>query len=106
MIEFEAFERKARERGLNKPQVPLHWFFVSYVDRAIGVFVGACFIQEEMWMKASDAAFKRHVLPTGIENATLEDVVQVPDNKLPAPEYRDRLLTLEEVRQIWPWVKA
>ena len=41
-----------------------------------------------------------------VVNATLEDAVQIPDDKLPAPEYRDHLLTGDEVRAVWPWVKA
>jgi hypothetical protein len=106
MYEFERFKKKAKTEGLSKPQPPLQWFFVSIVQKEGGAFVGGSFVQSSGWMRACDAAMERDVWSQGKQGIIFNDAVPVPDDQLPGPEYRDHLLTLDEVRAVWPWVKA
>jgi hypothetical protein len=100
MFDFETFERKARERGLNKPLEPLFWFLVTYIQKTTGEFAGAVFLRAESEGKAIEVAFSRITL-SGLDwgELTWEDAAKVPDDKLPGLQYRDRLLTLAEIRE-------
>ncbi len=40
------------------------------------------------------------------EAAKTELIVEIPGDKLPPEQYRNRLLTREEVEAIWPEVKG
>ena len=104
--DFERFERKAKEHGLDKSQPPLKWWFVTYVKKDSGAFFGACVLEGKSRFGAANEAFRTKVSPESNGAATFDDVVEVPDDKLPAEGYRNRLLTLDEVRSFWPWVKA
>jgi hypothetical protein len=106
MYEFERFRKKAVAEGLSKPQPPLQWFFVSIVQQEGGAFVGGSFVQASGWMKACDAAMERDVWSQGKHDLIFNEAVPVPDDQLPASEYRNHLLTLAEVCEVWPWVRA
>ncbi len=102
--EFARFERKMREEGLSRPVEPIQWFFVSFIDTESGKFAGAVFLPEEGQMQAYKAAY-RFLPDETYSGKGLHKGTVVPEDKLPEPEYRERLLTLDEVRTIWPWVR-
>ena len=105
MWDFDDFERKAKERGLDRPVKPLAWFFITYVKKNGGAFTGPCLVEAENRIEAANIVFQTSISPESAR-ASFEDSVEVPEAKLPAEQYRNRLLTLDEVREFWPWVKA
>jgi hypothetical protein len=81
---------------------PLKWFFVSFRDKASGVFTGALIVQAPRWMKAIDASFP---FIEGL-NYKIGETSEIPETQLPAEQYRNRVLNREEVEQIRSTQKA
>jgi hypothetical protein len=67
------------------------------------VFMGAAIIEAPTKYDTVSEAYRRGIAPekSSIRNQPL----QIPEDKLPPEEYRNRLLTLEEVQTMWPETK-
>ena len=83
------------------------WWYIAFeTDRDIAkkggpiAFMGATILEAPTMFEAVREAYKRQIVPQDSE--TRREPVQIPDDKVPAAEYRNRLLTKEEVQQIWP----
>ena len=86
------------------------WWYIAFeTDRDVAkkggpiVFTGAAILEAPTMFEAIREAYKRQIAPQDSE--TRNQPVQVPESKLPVAEYRNRLLTLEEVQTMWPETK-
>jgi hypothetical protein len=84
------------------------WWYIAFeTDKNVAkkggpiLFMGAAIVEAPTMFDAISEAF-RGIAPR--DSSTRNQPVQIPDDKLPAAEYRNRLLTKEEVQQIFPEV--
>jgi hypothetical protein len=85
--------------GSLKSEQPLgDWYYVAYRNKADGEFCGAAVVQATNYTSATQTALK---LIGTWETTSLAEYVEVPKDKLPAAEYRNRKLTKEEVEKLW-----
>lgn len=61
--------------------------------------MGAAIVEAPTLFDAVSEAYRRRIAPE--DSSTRNMPVQIPEGKLPVAEYRNRLLTREEVQQIW-----
>lgn len=73
---------------------PLSWWYLSYADEK---FNGAVVIQAHGPTEAAYLSNYRKINPGG---EIL--ILSIPEDAIPPEEYRNRLLTKEEVMAIWP----
>jgi hypothetical protein len=84
------------------------WYLAFETDRDVAkkggpvVFMGAAILEAPTLFEAIREAYKRRITPQDSE--TRNQPVRIPEGKLPGPQYRNRLLTKDEVEQIWPEV--
>ena len=107
------FEREIRSSLAGQPQEPLFWFYVSFVSKGPdgtwsgsggGDFMGAAVVQATHRAKVVDRLFEPpKLIPEGAKIGTS---IEIPKDKLPAEQFRNRLLTRTEVETLWPGVKA
>lgn len=74
------------------------WFYLSFVDpsRPKGdKFIGGCYVQAVGEIFAVSEAWRLGINPGGEVGILL-----VPPEHVPPPEFRERLLTREEVRNL------
>ena len=64
------------------------------------VFMGAAIVEAPTFFDAVSEAYRKRIAPEN--SSTRSQPVQIPDDRLPLADYRNRLLTKEEVQQIWP----
>lgn len=84
------------------------WWYIAFeTERNVAkkggpiFFMGAAIVEAPTLFDAISEAY-RGIAPK--DSSTRNRPVQIPDDKLPPAEYRNRLLTKEEVQQIWPEV--
>ena len=95
------FEQEVRTKGFDEPP-PLFWFYVSFVGEDDGGFMGAALVEAPGWNKSFSVAGKRMLMPAG---AKFGHYVEIPKDKLPAAEYRNRILSRGEIEALWPGVR-
>jgi hypothetical protein len=85
------------------------WWYIAFeTDRDVAkkggpiVFMGAAILEAPTMFEVIREAYKRQIAPQDSE--TRNQPVQIPEGELPALEYRNRLLTKEDVQQILPEV--
>lgn len=81
-----------------KPRVN-KWFYISARRKDDGSFAGAVFVEEENFI----AAGMKAMISMGNADANsfaIGEHAEVSDKDLPPEEYRNRKLTLEEVKQL------
>jgi hypothetical protein len=89
------FEQEIRSKGFDQKPEPKLWFYISFVDKG-GAFMAAAVVQGE---NRVEAVFSTKGIPEGARLGT--DIV-IPGDKLPAEQFRNRLLTRPEVETLWP----
>lgn len=77
---------------------PLRWHYLSFADEK---FNGAVILQCH---GVTDGVMQTHAL--GINPGGQVMAVPMPDEVLPAEQYRNRLLTKEDILEIWPDAKT
>jgi hypothetical protein len=66
------------------------------------IFIGAAIVEAETMMDVTREARRRRISP---EDSSPRNIpVRIPEDKLPPADYRNRLLTKEDVQKIWPEV--
>lgn len=89
---------RAAELVAQEQSQPLQWFYLSFADEE---FRGAAIMQAHGFMSAVARLTMLGQNPGG------ECVgAPLPDTELPAENFRNRLLTKEEVKTIWPDAKS
>ena len=86
------------------------WWYIAFeteknVAKKDGsiVFMGAASVEAPTFFDAVSEAYRKGIAP---ENSSIRNQpVQIPEDKLPSAEYRNRPLTLEEVQTMWPETK-
>ena len=84
------------------------WYLAFETEKKVAkkggpiVFMGAAIVEAPTYFDAVSEVYRRRIAPE--ESSTRNMPVQIPEGKLPLAEYRNRLLTKEEVQQIWPEV--
>lgn len=105
------FEQEIR-KSLAGRKEPLVWVYVTFVSKGPdnswsgsggGDFMGAVLVEAPNRVGVVDVLFNRHLIPEGAKVGT---TIDVPADKVPAEKFRDRLLTRDEVMELWPGVKA
>jgi hypothetical protein len=100
----QSFETTVRIDGLDVEPPQKKWFYVSLVFKDSGKFQGAVIVESENPIQAIGAAYTACFAEL-MEPFLARTSLEIPDEKLPGEEYRNRLLTREEVEEIWPGVK-
>jgi hypothetical protein len=98
----QSFENRIRTSGFDVPVPAKKWFYISFINKPEGKFQGAALVEAEHWGKAIDAVFELKLKP---KDAKCELTIEIPGDKVPPEEYRNRLLSREEIEAIWPQVK-
>ena len=97
------FEDAVRAGTADLPKEPLHWFYLTFVLKSDGVFQVGVFVEAENFNKAVDVIFDKHLIKHGDEKIGF--YIQVPNEKVPSVEYRNRRLTRSDIETVWPWTK-
>lgn len=87
-------------KSLNDEDDPLRWWYMVYEDKN-KKFAGA-FIIEARNEKLMGPYDRMEELKLEPENSSVRQKIEIPDGDLPSAEYRNRKLSAEEVRSIWP----
>jgi hypothetical protein len=74
---------------------PVGWFYLSYADE--DGFRGGVIVRAHGMATAAFEAGRRGISPAGSVMG-----LAIPEEHVPALSYRNRLLTLEELREFWP----
>lgn len=90
----EAFEARLKQLLSEEASQPLGWWYLSYADET--KFRGGIIIAAHGFTGAAYMANILKFSPGGQVTG-----VPVPPGKLPPEWYRNRLLTLEELNEIW-----
>jgi len=90
------FLDEIKESVKKKPPREKNWFYVS--ERLPdGSFAGAVIIEAQ---NCTQAAIRGLEL-LEMDDAELGTYLEIPADKVPAQQYRDRILTKEEVEELW-----
>jgi hypothetical protein len=73
---------------------PLHWLYLSYADEA--GFRGGVIVMAHGFAGATFESSRRKLSPGGQVTG-----IDLPNEKVPPPKYRNRLLTLEDLKELW-----
>jgi hypothetical protein len=98
--DFMDFVRKS----LQHQDPEFFWWYIAFEWRVrhdggdAGDFACAVIVQASTWMKALDAAFDLKLR----DSWKYRDCIQLPEDRIPAAEYRGRHLTAEAVQEFWP----
>lgn len=87
-------------RSLKDKPKEKSWFYISYRDEETDThFTGAVIVQAE-----SNNMFEAWDVgkPYKPANSKLGEYAMIPEKDVPAEQYRNRLLTREEVLNLWP----
>ena len=95
------FEHEVRSSLAGKPE-PLFWYYISFANEASGAFLGAVVVEGPNDVKAA----LHEAFPLMPKGGKLTTRIEIPKDKLPAEQFRNRLLTRAEVETLWPGVKA
>ena len=100
----QSFETTIRIDGLDMEPPQKKWFYVSLVFKDSGRFQGAVIVESEDPIQAIAAAYAVcfHDL---MDPFIAKRAIEIPAEKLPGEEYRNRLLAREEIEEIWPGIK-
>jgi len=90
----EAFEARLKQLLAKEAAQPLGWWYLSYADKT--KFRGGAIISAHGFTSAVYVANALKISPGGEVQG-----VPIPPDRLPAESYRYRLLTLDELREIW-----
>jgi hypothetical protein len=82
---------------------PSFWFLVPFIKTETGKFQAAVIVEGKNWGDAVKAAL--HMRLEDDENIG-RNYFQLPADRVPAEQYRNRILTREEVETIWPESKG
>ena len=106
------FEQEIRSSLAGKPPEPLVWVYCTFVTKGPGgswsspgggEFMGAAVVEAPSRFKVVDVVFDRELIPKGTKVGMSIDV---PADKLPSEQFRNRLLSRQEVEEMWPGVKV
>jgi hypothetical protein len=83
------------------------WWYVAFeTDKNVAqkggpiVFMGAAIVEAPTLYDTVREAYSKGIAPE--KSSIRNQPVQIPEDKLPSAEHRNRLLTKEEVQQMWP----
>jgi hypothetical protein len=97
----KSFDQLVSEATANKTLPPLLWFLMPYTVKETGQFTCAVIVQGRAWDDAVKAALHLRIE----DRETFGKITEIPADRVPAEQYRNRVLTLEEIRTIWPTQK-
>jgi len=86
--------------SLSEKDDPLRWWYIAYEDEN-KKFAGAFIVEarSENLMGPFERMEKLELEP---KNSTPRQKIEIPSEHLPSGEYRNRKLSTEDVRTIWP----
>ncbi len=102
---IKAREKQEKQWKIRRDEVlaeeanePLHWWYCSFADE---VFHGACIIEARGVVGCAIRAHELAISPGG-------QLVAIPIHRedLPPDQWRNRLLTAEQVKALWPDAKS
>jgi hypothetical protein len=94
----KSFSQLLNEAIADKILPPFGWYLVPSYNKSTGQFVAAVIVQGREWSNAVQAALKLRCN----EGEELGRTVEIPADRVPAEQYRNRSLTREEVETILP----
>jgi hypothetical protein len=97
------FEARTQELLSQESEQPYQWWYCSFADDAHGGFLGAVILQAHGVVECAIRARSLNANPGG----ELMAIPIPPENEaiLPEQRYRNRLLSLKEVKKCWPDAK-
>jgi hypothetical protein len=99
----EPFEQTISKAIADEIIPPSVWFFVPFIKTETGKFQTAVIAGGKSWIEAATAAL--HVRVKDDEEIG-RNHFQIPADRVPAEQYRNRILTREEIETIWPESKG
>lgn len=108
MAKPKGFIQQIRE-SFGEREQETHWYYIAFQtdrDKARKTgkisFLGAAVLQSISEYDVVRDAHMRKIAPEDSE--TRDRPLEIPADKLPAEEYRNRLLSREEIEKLWPEV--
>ena len=95
MLTQDEFYERLNDQLVKEADGPLGWWYLSYADETH--FCGGVIVEARGFVGATLAVRLKKISPGG----QVCGLPIQPEN-LPAKKYRNRLLTLEELKEFWP----
>lgn len=94
LMNQEKFDARLKEILLEEADQPRRWWYLSFAGEKS--FLGGAIVNAHGFIGAVMEARNRNINPGGEVQGHW-----IPDDKLPLPRYRNRLLTLAELGEFW-----
>jgi hypothetical protein len=98
----KTFDQLVTEATAGEALPPLHWYLVAYLDKETGQFLAAVIVQGRSWDQAVKVAIDIRCEKAEKMGKIVEIPAEIPADRLPAEQYRNRILTRSEIDTIWP----